>query len=62
MAHGENWENAANGKCNLHTKKIDIFEDNKPQINYCKLYASLSDRTKRIATTKYENTSKQRSQ
>jgi len=63
-AHGGNWKNDANGRFNLRTKKVDTSNGELPGINYRKLSDPLSDRSKKIANTKYErnrNISKTRS-
>ena len=54
QAHGGNWKNDANGRFNLKTKKVDSFDGELPGINYRKLSDPLSDRSKKIANTKYE--------
>ena len=54
QAHGGNWKNDANGRFNLKTKKVDSFDGKLPRINYSKLSNPISDKSKRIANTKYE--------
>ena len=54
QAHGGNWKNDANGRFNLKTKKVDSFDGELPGINYRKLSDPISDRSKKIANTKYE--------
>lgn len=54
QAHGGNWKNDANGRFNLKTKKVNSFDGELPGINYRKLSDPLSDRSKKIANTKYE--------
>ena len=54
QAHGGNWKNDANGRFNLKTKKVESFDGELPGINYRKLSDPLSDRSKKIANTKYE--------
>ena len=54
QAHGGNWKNDANGRFNLKTKKVDSFDGELPGINCRKLSDPLSDRSKKIANTKYE--------
>ena len=54
QAHGGNWKNNANGRYNLKTKKVDLFEGEIPKTNYRKLSDPLSERAKKIANTKYE--------
>lgn len=58
QAHGGNWKNDTNGHFNLKTKKVDSFNGELPRITYCKLSDPLSDRSKKIADTKFERNRK----
>ena len=53
-AHQGNWKNDANGKYNLRTGKVEPFADGTPNIKYRKLSDPISDRSKKVADNRYQ--------
>ena len=52
-AHGGNWKNDADGRYNLRTGKVKAFDKGKPYVNYRQLSDPISERSRKIANTKY---------